>query len=115
MKLDKRFWNNIDDIYIAATYIAPENSPFHDLMNVDIFRKLETDIGVYENLGKIFIIGDLNSRTAHKVDYISNDGNIGHDDATKIDDYYHVSHKIQAVTVLEIISLICVNQLSCVL
>ena len=40
LKLDKIFFSIEDDVYICITYIAPENSPIHNLYNVDIFKSI---------------------------------------------------------------------------
>ena len=37
LKLEKCFFQNEEDVYIAITYVAPENSPYHDISNHDIF------------------------------------------------------------------------------
>ena len=49
-------------MYICITYVAPENSPIHDLYNVDIFKSIEGDISFFQQYGKVFLLGDLNSR-----------------------------------------------------
>ena len=49
------------------------------------FFTLENDINMYENVGKVFVVGDMNSRTGKKVDYVENDGILGRDGVTDID------------------------------
>ena len=59
-------------MYICITYVAPENSPIHDLYNVDIFKSIKGDF-FFQQFAKVFLLGDLNSRTSIKPDYIVND------------------------------------------
>ena len=55
------------DIYLSSAYIAPEGSPIYDF---DIFDKVEREIRHFQSLGgRVFLMGDLNSRTAGKDDY----------------------------------------------
>ena len=73
-KLDKTFFNIPETIYICSTYIAPEGSPIYDIFDFDLFQKLETEIIYFQSLGgKVFILGDLNARTACKSDYVDDD------------------------------------------
>ena len=73
-------------MYICITYVGPENSPIHDLYNVDIFKSIEGDISFFQQYGKVFLLGDLNSRTSIKPDYSENDRLINtHDFQTEAD------------------------------
>lgn len=73
IKLDKNFFKTKSDRFIATVYIPPENSPVHNVYNIDFFAKLENEIGTFSRKGDVFIIGDLNSRTGQSCDYIMND------------------------------------------
>ena len=73
IKLDKQFFCTQNDRFIAAAYIPPENSPIHDIYNVDLFQQLEADINQYSQFAEIYVIGDLNSRVGRKNDFIEND------------------------------------------
>ncbi|KAK3096267.1 hypothetical protein FSP39_025128 [Pinctada imbricata] len=56
--------------------MPPVNSVFYrnDVDDdVDLFYELEQTIIKYQNMGKVFIVGDLNSRTGERPDYITND------------------------------------------
>ena len=44
LKLDKKKFHLVKDIYIGAAYIVPENSAVHAVYDVDLFRQLEEDI-----------------------------------------------------------------------
>ena len=72
LKLDKHHFRMTSDVYLAVTYVAPENSPMHKIHDEDPFRVIETDIGIYKELGKVFITGDMNARTGKKLDFITN-------------------------------------------
>ena len=74
-----------NDIYLAVTYIAPENSPVHSVYEIDIFQKLQLDISYYKEKDKVFVCGDLNCRTASKADYIENDRHIFFQDSDDVD------------------------------
>ena len=41
IKLEKSFFNITNDRYIIATYIPPENSPVYNIVNIDLFRKID--------------------------------------------------------------------------
>lgn len=73
LKFDKQFFMINEDIYIGITYVAPENSNAHNMYNVDIFKTIQDDVTFFQNKGHVFLLGDLNSRTSIKSDYIEND------------------------------------------
>ena len=64
IKLEKNFFSIEEDIYIGITYIAPENSRIHDIYSVDIFKTIQDDTSFFLRHGKVFLLGDLNSRTS---------------------------------------------------
>ena len=39
IKLDKQFFCTQNDRFIVAAYIPPENSPMHEIYNIDFFSK----------------------------------------------------------------------------
>ena len=72
VKLDKYVFHLNDDIYLCGTYIPPENSVyFKDENDTTVLHKLREDISIYSNLGKILIIGDLNSRVGLSIEQLS--------------------------------------------
>ena len=75
MKLDHLFFNISEDFYICATYVWGHESPVYNTFNVDLFEILENDITYFSEFGKIFVVGDLNSRVGNKFDYIVQDIN----------------------------------------
>ena len=79
IKLEKNFFSIEEDIYIGITYIAPENSPIHDIYSVDIFKTIQDDTSFFLQHGKVFLLGDLNSRTSTKTDFIEHDRPMRHE------------------------------------
>ena len=73
LKLDHLFFNISEDFYICATYVWGHESPVYNTFNVDLFEILENDITYFSEFGKIFVVGDLNSRVGNKFDYIVHD------------------------------------------
>ena len=51
------------DVFICHIYIPPNST------NNDIYDQLETDIVKYNELGKVYVTGDMNCRTADALDY----------------------------------------------
>ena len=48
-----------------AAYIPPENSPLHDIYDIDFFQKIETEASYFSQYGEVYLIGDLNSRVGN--------------------------------------------------
>ena len=76
LKLEKSFFKTETDNYIAVTYIAPEGAPIHTIYDFDVFHKLEIEVSEYSRMGKVTLLGDMNSRTGIKPDFIVNDAPI---------------------------------------
>ena len=78
IKLDKTYFKVEDDWYLAITYIPPENSVYHNVYDVDIFKKLklEDELSYYKCKEKVALLGDLNSRIGKKCDFIENNYDI---------------------------------------
>ena len=70
-KLDKCFFSLEEDMYFCVAYIPPESSTLHTYDNFDFYSIIESDINNYAQKGKVYLCGDLNSRTAQKCDYIN--------------------------------------------
>ena len=74
-KLKKEPFSFDDDIYVCVCYIPPENSqvyrnPNSELLEFDIFEKINDDILQFSELGQIFLTGDTNSRVGKRPDYV---------------------------------------------
>ena len=48
----------------------------YNILDIDLFSKMETEISFYQKLGEVYLIGDLNSRTGRKPDYIVDDSQL---------------------------------------
>ena len=67
-KIDKIFLQTEEDIYLACTYIPPENSKYS---SVECFFNLENEIINLQSLSSnVLIIGDLNGHTNTKADFL---------------------------------------------
>ena len=73
IKLEKHYFCTRNDRYIVAVYIPPENSPLHDLYNINFFQKIETEVSHFSQFGEVYLIGVLNSRVGKRCDFIDHD------------------------------------------
>ena len=77
LKLSKQFLCVDNDAYFCVCYIPPEGSAVYrnrksSLYEVDFFELLNADYMFYNNLGDVYVTGDLNSRVGENLDYIEN-------------------------------------------
>ena len=73
VKISKELFPFDKDVFICHTYVPPSASKVFQSSNTDIFEKLELGIIKYNELGQVFISGDLNSRTADSLDFFEFD------------------------------------------
>ena len=59
--------------------MAPEYSPVYNIYDKDIFQTIENDINHFENLGDVYLFGDMNSRVGTKPDYVRDDRQLGNE------------------------------------
>ena len=62
--------NSNSDIFIGYLYAREKKSRIYRSEDIDYFELLEADISKYQNLGKVFVCGDINARTGCEPDYI---------------------------------------------
>ena len=62
LKLDKIFFNFVNDVFICAAYIPPQYSSRNIHLKTDYFQSLFESCLKFSNLGNIIIAGDLNAR-----------------------------------------------------
>jgi exonuclease III len=62
MKLDAKFFNLMNDLFLCAAYFPPQYSQNHYSKKVDYYQCLNDAIIKYGNRGNVMIAGDLNSR-----------------------------------------------------
>ena len=54
-------------------YVPPTDSKVFNSSNIDLYDQLEQDIIKFNDLGKVFVYGDLNGRTSNDIDYFEFD------------------------------------------
>ena len=65
-----------ENVYLCHIYMPPNDSKVFRSSQIDFFEQLELSIVKYSNMGKIFITGDMNSRTSNSPDFFLNLTNI---------------------------------------
>ena len=78
IKLSSAIFPFDEDVYLCNLYIPPTASSVLKNSEIDIYDQLETGIIKYNNLGKVFVTGDFNSRTSDSIDYIIFDKYLDH-------------------------------------
>ena len=73
MKLDARFFNLMNDLYLCAVYIHPQHSMNQYSKKTDYFQCLNESVMKYGNQGNIMIAGDLNSRIGVNHDRVNHE------------------------------------------
>ena len=73
IKIDKRILLSDQDVYLCYVYVRDRNSKVAQQEENDSFEILQSDISKYKTLGKIFVTGDFNSRTADEPDFLLHD------------------------------------------
>ena len=76
-KLKKEFSCSQNDLYFCLSYIPPEGSSLYkninsSLFEFDFFESLNNEIRLYNDLGDVYLLGDLNSRSGELPDFVSN-------------------------------------------
>ena len=61
------------DIFICVAYIPPSDSQYLASRGVDILEQIQNSISKYSKLGQVVLTGDLNARTGHDVDFVTED------------------------------------------
>ena len=77
-------------MFICFSYIPPISSKVLQDQNFDFFEEIEKGLEKYSKMGKTYIVGDLNSRTAQESDILDFDiylDNIQKDDDDDDDDF----------------------------
>lgn len=78
LKLCSELFPFEDDVYICNIYIPPNLSTVLKTSDIDMYDQLETGIIKYNNLGRVFVTGDFNSRTSDSIDYLIFDKYLDH-------------------------------------
>ncbi len=68
---------NLDqDAFVAFVYVPPHNTPYLQKEGLDlsnIFQRLENDIGKYNTIGRVCLLGDFNAYTNTMEDFVNYD------------------------------------------
>ena len=81
IKLDSDLFEFRENVYFCNVYNVPQTSTVIYQGNFDFFKELESDIEVYKPLGKIFILGDMNSRISNLSNELDFDHYVDNDDS----------------------------------
>ncbi len=75
LKLDKQFFGLNQDALICLCYAVPSNSTRQDMIEMDVFDKLQMRIAEFESEenNNYLIVGDFNARTSVNADYVEDD------------------------------------------
>jgi len=73
LKVSKDTFRLPNDLYLCLTYIPPCDSQYLANLGVDILEQIQNSIIKYSKLGEIILMGDLNARTGHEVDFVQGD------------------------------------------
>ena len=73
IRIDNELFKFNEDIYICHTYIPPSSSKLLTDRDFDFYEEIEQGIERFKNMGKTFIVGDLNSRTGQLSDILEFD------------------------------------------
>ena len=57
-------------VFIAFSYLPPENSIFYTRNDIDLFQSIEDSVSNYKKQGYVYIAGDLNARCGDRNDFI---------------------------------------------
>ena len=83
IKLKKSFFHSSKDIYLGTAYFSPVN--YEKDNKLDYLRDLENDLIQISALGKIVLMGDLNSRTGTLQDVLDQNNILESNDLDLID------------------------------
>lgn len=75
------------DIYVGVNYVPPSGSAVLNREDIDISEQLELDIIKYKTLGRLYLVGDFNSRTSNLPDFIQFDRYLDDEDIFFIDSH----------------------------
>ena len=70
IKLSSTLFPFAEDVYLCNLYIPPVLSNVLKTSDIDMYDQIEKGIIKYNNLGKVFVTGDFNSRSSDSIDYL---------------------------------------------
>ena len=87
IKLSNKLFHFNEDVYLCYVYIPPTSSKVLKDKDFDFFEEVEKGLEKYNKMGKNYVTGDLNSRTALLSDILDFDAYLDRDHD---DDLQHV-------------------------
>ena len=76
LRLDKIFFQLKKDSFLVFSYCSPSNSSYVTRTQLDPLTELERTLSNLGPNSNTIVLGDLNARTGHKLDYIENEDNL---------------------------------------
>jgi hypothetical protein len=73
IQLKKEFFHCPSDIFIGVVYVSPINSTYSLNQDSPIWDELSIMIDKFQNIGKVILMGDFNTRTKSLADFIQSD------------------------------------------
>ena len=73
LKISSNIFHFNEDVFICFSYIPPVTSKVLRDRDFDFFEEIEKGLEKYSKMGKTYIVGDLNSRTAQESDILDFD------------------------------------------
>ena len=73
IKLSNELFQFSEDVYLCYVYIPPTGSEVLKDKDFDFYEEIETDLEKYSKMGKTYVTGDFNARTATLLDILDSD------------------------------------------
>ena len=73
IKISEELFPFDQNVFMCNIYVPPTDSKVFNSSNIDLYDQLEQDIIKFNDLGKVFVSGDLNGRTSNDIDYFEFD------------------------------------------
>ena len=73
IKISEELFPFDQNVFMCNIYVPPTDSKVFNSTNIDLYDQLEQDIIQFNDLGKVFVSGDLNGRTSNDIDYFEFD------------------------------------------
>jgi hypothetical protein len=75
VQLKKDFFHCPSDIFIGVVYVSPINSSYSLSQESLVWDELSSTVETYQNIGKVMLVGDFNTRTGSLSDFVQSDDN----------------------------------------
>ena len=92
IKLSNTLFHFNEDVYICYVYIPPTSSKVRKDKDLEFFEEVEKGLEKYSKMGKTYVTGDFNSRTATLSDILDFDAYLDIDDDENIQHILNMSN-----------------------